>query len=183
MSTQPTVNVRNTIAKAGGRPTKFEEEMIPKLKRLAKMGATNRELAVVLGINESTLYEYLDQHPKFSKALQPRDAALTRRVKRSLYHRAVGYSFDSEKVFNDKGTIVRAKVVEHIPPDINAVKFWLTNKAPGEWQDRTGVDITGNLVVAPVLNAARDRLLAARKCPPVIDAEVESADVVDSEGL
>jgi hypothetical protein len=48
------------------------------------------------------------------------------RVEQSLYQRAVGYSFKSEKVFcNKDGEVTRVPIVEHVPPDVTAQIFWL----------------------------------------------------------
>ena len=41
------------------------------------------------------------------------------RVERSLYQRAVGYSFNSEKILcNKNGEVTRVPIVEHVPPDV-----------------------------------------------------------------
>lgn len=54
---------------------------------------------------------------------------------RSLYHRAVGYSYEAEEVFQYKGKIIRTKVVKHVPPDTTAMIFWLKNWRRLEWRD------------------------------------------------
>ena len=52
-------------------------------------------------------------------------------VERSLYSRAVGYSFNSEKIFcNKDGEVTRVPIVEHVPPDVTAQIFWLKNRKP-----------------------------------------------------
>jgi hypothetical protein len=52
------------------------------------------------------------------------------RIERSLYRRAVGYSFKSEKIFcNKDGEVTRVPIVEHMPPDVTAQIFWLKNRA------------------------------------------------------
>ena len=44
----------------------------------------------------------------------------------SLYSRAVGHSFNSEKIFcNKDGEVTRVPIVEHVPPDVTAQIFWL----------------------------------------------------------
>jgi hypothetical protein len=58
------------------------------------------------------------------------------RVKRSLYSRAVGYSFNSEKIFcNKDGDVTRVPYREHVPPDVTAQIFWLKNRDPAHWRD------------------------------------------------
>jgi hypothetical protein len=59
------------------------------------------------------------------------------RVERSLYQRAVGYTYSSEKIFHHQGAITRAECVEHVPPDPGAAKLWLTNRRAEEWRDMT----------------------------------------------
>ena len=56
-----------------------------------------------------------------------------------MYNRAVGYSVEVEKTYTIGGRRRREKVREHIPPDVSAGKFWLTNRMPAEWQERRDV--------------------------------------------
>jgi hypothetical protein len=63
------------------------------------------------------------------------------RVERSLYMRAVGYSYDAEKIFCDKnGKVTRVPYREHLPPDVTAQIFWLKNRDPAHWRDAWQVD-------------------------------------------
>ena len=58
------------------------------------------------------------------------------RVERSLYQRAVGYSYDAVKIFCDKnGKVTRVPYREHVPPDFTAHIFWLKNRDPAHWRD------------------------------------------------
>ena len=58
------------------------------------------------------------------------------RVERSLYQRAVGYSYDAVKIFCDKnGKVTRVPYPEHVPPDFTAQIFWLKNRDPAHWRD------------------------------------------------
>jgi hypothetical protein len=42
------------------------------------------------------------------------------RVVRSLFHRAVGYTLESEKAFNYQGQLICAPVIEHVPLEMSA---------------------------------------------------------------
>jgi hypothetical protein len=51
--------------------------------------------------------------------------------------RAVGYSFDSVKIFMPAGAKkpIYAPYVEHMPPDPTSMIFWLKNRDPARWRD------------------------------------------------
>ena len=46
----------------------------------------------------------------------------------SLYHRAIGYSYDAVKIFMHKGRPKMMPYREHVPPDVTAAIFWLKNR-------------------------------------------------------
>jgi hypothetical protein len=54
-----------------------------------------------------------------------------------LYQRAVGYSFESEKLHYDKDRAkwMRTTIIEHVPPDVTACIYWLKNRDPEHWRD------------------------------------------------
>jgi hypothetical protein len=56
----------------------------------------------------------------------------------SLYHRAVGYTYDSVKIFLDRDTKkpIYAPYREHVPPDVAACLRWLMNRRPDEWREQ-----------------------------------------------
>lgn len=131
----PTVKVSDE-PKAKGRPSKFKEEYIEQARKLCELGLTDEELARYFEVHVATIYRWQATIPAFCEALKVGKAPADDRVERSLYHKACGYTFDSEKVFNHQGEIVRAKTVEHVPPDTTAAIFWLKNRRKDEWRDR-----------------------------------------------
>ena len=71
------------------------------------------------------------------------------RVEQSLYQRAVGYSFKSEKIFYKDGEVTRVPIVEHVPPDVTAQIFWLKNRDPARWRDAWQVEhVTGKYIIS-----------------------------------
>ena len=68
------------------------------------------------------------------------------RVERSLFNRAVGYTYESEKIaINAQGEVTRAKTVEHVPPDTAAAFIWLKNRRKEIWRDRHEHQLSGDL--------------------------------------
>jgi hypothetical protein len=126
-----------------GRPSKYKPEFAPIAAKMCELGATDAELAAAFEVDTTTIWRWQSAFPAFCNALIAGKTAADNRVARSLYQRAVGYTFDSEKVFNHQGTVVRAKTVEHVPPDPGAAKLWLCNRLPDEWRDTAKVEVTG----------------------------------------
>ena len=57
--------------------------------------------------------------------------------------RAVGYSYDAEKIFCDKnGKVTRVPYRDHVPPDVTAQIFWLKNRDPAYWRDARQLEAT-----------------------------------------
>jgi hypothetical protein len=118
-----------------GRPSLYKAEFVEQVQKLAALGATDIEICDFLEISTATFYLWRHQHPKFTEALVIGKAACDDRVERSLYNRAVGYTFESEKVFQYQGEIVRAQTREHVPPSEGAALSWLKNRRPDTWRD------------------------------------------------
>jgi len=127
----------------GGRPSKYEPEYAEQARKLAALGATDREIADFFGVHEATLYRWQQQYPELCEALKVGKEPADERVVRSLYRRAVGYSYDSEKIMQFQGAEVRIPYVEHVPPDTTAMIFWLKNRRPDLWRDRVINEHTG----------------------------------------
>lgn len=125
----------------GGRPSKYKPEFAGQAEKLCKLGATDIEVADFFGVSDRTIYRWQADHEEFCQALKAGKDECDDRVERSLYHKAVGYTFDSEKVFQHQGEIVRAPVKEHVPPSDTAAIFWLKNRRPDQWRDAKDVNI------------------------------------------
>ncbi len=142
---------------ARGRPTSFKPEFVAQARKLAELGATDREAAEFFEVAESTLYLWKHTQPAFSEALKVGKEKADARVEQSLYRRALGYSHDAVKMHANDGVVTITPYVEHYPPDTTAAIFWLKNRRPDEWRDKTETDVNlkGNL--ADVIAAARER--------------------------
>ncbi|KAF1009497.1 MAG: hypothetical protein GAK28_00135 [Luteibacter sp.] len=133
-----TAKPRNPVKKTG-RPTKYKEEFVEQGAKLTRMGATDAQLADFFKVTLSTLYLWKVQHQAFSDALKRGKEEIDAQVEQSLFRRAMGYTHDSEKVFQFKEGVIRAPTQEHYPPDVTAMIFWLKNRQPEKWRDRPDV--------------------------------------------
>lgn len=124
---------------AGGRPTSFKPEYTAQAVKLCALGATDIEMADFFGVDVRTFYRWKNERPEFCQALKAGKEAADERVERSLYHRAVGYTHDAVKIFMPAWARepVHAKYREHVPPDTTAMIFWLKNRRPDAWRDKS----------------------------------------------
>lgn len=143
-----------------GRPTAYKAEYAKQAEKLCALGATDMDLADFFQVSDRTIYSWASKHPAFLQALKTGKDACDERVERSLYHRAVGYTFDSEKVFQFQGEVVRAKTREHVPPDTTAMIFWLKNRRKDLWRDKTEQDVNINVKVEQMTDEELDTLIA-----------------------
>lgn len=133
-----------------GRPTAYRPEYAEQAAKLCALGATDFELADFFKVDTRTIYRWKNMHEDFCQALRAGKENADTRVERALYNRAVGYTFESEKVFQFQGQIVRADTTEHVPPDPSAAKLWLTNRKPEDWRDKQEHEVKGQIVmIAP----------------------------------
>lgn len=127
-----------------GRPTKFNPSFVEQARKLAALGATDREAAEFFEVNEATLHRWKHEHAEFCESLKVGKETADRRVEQSLYRRALGYSHDAVKIqVNAAGEVTQVPFVEHYAPDTTAAIFWLKNRKPEEWRDVKAQEISG----------------------------------------
>lgn len=121
----------------------YRPEYAEQARKLCALGATDKELAEFFKVAGSTLSQWKIVHEAFAEALKIGKAEADDRVERSLYNRAVGYTFESEEVFCQNGQVTRVPVVKHVEPNVTAQIFWLKNRRRTNWRDKVDHEVTG----------------------------------------
>jgi transposase-like protein len=162
-----------------GRPTLYQPEFAAKARELCEQGATDQELADFFEVSARTLYRWKNSHPDFCQALKASKEPADERVERSLFERATGYERDEMDIRVVGGKIVQTTVRKFYPPDTTAAIFWLKNRRPDLWRDKTDVEATlkGEIEHTHTVSASTWRLLAdlsgiganRQPAPPVPD--------------
>jgi hypothetical protein len=156
------VNDGNGTAAASGRPSKYLPEYAGIARKMCELGAIDADIADALGVSTSSISNWAATYPEFCDALQVGKGEFDARIVRSLAQRAAGYSFDSCKIFMPAGAAapVYAPYREHVPPDVNAAKLWLTNRRRDEWADTSKHELTGRDGAALIPESVSSRDLA-----------------------
>ena len=133
-----------------GRPTKFKEEYIELVYKLCLLGATDKEMADILGVTEQTFNNWKIDYPRLFESIKEGKEAADANVANRLYQRAMGYQHPEDKIFNDNGEPLIVPTVKHYPPDPTAAIFWLKNRQPQKWRDKQEIDtnISGGIEVS-----------------------------------
>lgn len=130
-----------------GRPSDYKPEFVNEAQKLAKLGATDIEVADFFEVDVRTIYRWKNTQPEFCQALKAGKEEADARVERSLFQRATGYEQESVKIFMPANADkpVYAPFREAIAPDTTACIFWLKNRKPEEWREKIDHSLTGEI--------------------------------------
>src|SRR3569623_523024 len=119
---------------SAGRPSPYNPEFADIARRLCRNGATDIEVADILGISVRSFYRWCLLHDEFTAAVRIGKDAADDRVARALYQRAVGYDYTAEKIVTPKGggPVVMSYTM-HVPADIRGALHWLAIRRPKPW--------------------------------------------------
>lgn len=140
----------------GGRKPKYlkwlKKDNLTLLRRWARQGYTDKELAEKMGIGHRTLTRWKSD-PKLSDikdAISKGKEVINAEVEEALIKTALGYDYEEEhivQVANPDGSqrheVKRLK--KHRAPDTTALIFYLKNRLPGEYRDKRHNEITGHI--------------------------------------
>lgn len=137
----------------------LEQDKLTLLEAWARDGLTNEQIAKNMGINPSTLYDYMNKFVEISNALKKGKEVVDIEVENALLKRALGYTITlcEQKVDKD-GCVHDLKKDVHIPGDTTAQIFWLKNRKPKNWKDKqnnenTGDDVNNRIIkISDLLN-------------------------------
>lgn len=128
--------------------TRFNKFLTPQglilLEGWARNGLTMRQIAHNCGISIQGLYKWFKKYPQIKEAVDKGKEVVDFEVEGALYRSALGYSF-TEQVVDSNGN--KRMVKKHIPANVVAQIFWLKNRCPDRWKDKTTTEFSGQLPV------------------------------------
>jgi len=137
-----------------GRPSPYKPEFARIAERLCRNGATDIEVADILGVSVRTFYRWCLLHDELTAAVRVGKDAADDRVERALYQRAVGYDYVAEKIVTPKGGgPVAVSYNMHVPADVRAALHWLAIRRPKPWARVPEPDTD----IAAIIGEARKR--------------------------
>lgn len=140
--------VKSVEKNKGGRPTKYDPSKNDTVYRFCLLGATDVQIADMLGVDEATVNRWKISEPEFCKSLKKGKDEADATVAQSLFKRANGYIAPDIITAQKDGFITDIQQVEkHHPPDTTAAIFWLKNRQPKQWRDKQEIGLSGEVTV------------------------------------
>lgn len=147
-----------------GRPSSYETGYATQAGKLARLGATDMEIADFFEVSLRTIHNWKNEHQEFLHSLKAGKEEADARVERSLYQRACGYEYDAVKIFCSKnGAVTTVPYREQVPPDTTACIFWLKNRQKDQWRDRQEIEHSVDEALSTRLQEARMNAILARR--------------------
>jgi hypothetical protein len=122
------------MGKPKGRPSGLTDEKIKQVEKLARLGATDEEVADFFEVSRVTIWRWKEADERFCSALKAGKEPADDRVERSLYARATGYECDEVDIRVVNGVIEQTPIRKRYPPDPTSCIFWLKNRRPDRWR-------------------------------------------------
>ena len=129
-----------------GRPSSYSKKLARQAYEAAKCGASEREIASILGIDQRTLTRWKKQFEEFCLAICNGKNDYIFGAKKSLNRRAIGFRYQEVTKQNIKivqsnedgdpvevPAVVTKTVSKYMPPDVGACLSILKNNKTKEW--------------------------------------------------
>lgn len=119
-----------------------------------------KEFAEFLGLEVLAFKAWCNTYPDYQKAVTSWRDHATNEVEVALAKKAIGFTKKIKKdILNSKtGTIETLEIETYYPPDPTAAQFWLKNRAPEDWKDKSEVDVNVNANIRAWLIAAGEEV-------------------------
>lgn len=164
----------------------YEKFILPNLEKIVQLnqqGVNIKDIAAAVGVSRDTFWRYMKKGREGDERYKPLYDAFTQasevpneKVKNALFRSATGYNAkilkhykiktvefdpDTGKKIREKEVLKEAYDEVHVPANVSAQMFWLTNRAPEEWaykpapgetdDDGTGVVMMPEVKGSPAL--------------------------------
>jgi DNA-binding XRE family transcriptional regulator len=140
----------------GGRPTKYSSLYADQVYRLALLGATDQQMAEIIGVSKRTFDYWKKKHKQFLHSLKRGKEKADAKIAHSLYQRALGYEHKDTYFATHKGQIISKTYIKHYPPDTTACIFWLKNRQRDKWRDKQQREHSGGMTLAQAISELHD---------------------------
>ncbi len=129
---------------------------------LGQLGGTDTQLASALGITRSALHGRKSKLKPLLDTLKDSKAEADAQVEQALFKRAIGFQAPDTHFSTFEGTVIATPYTKHYPPSEVACIFWLKNRKPDQWREKSEINFQTEVLGIPEKVLAGLRKLAAK---------------------
>lgn len=140
----------------------FLPDMEREIQAIAMRGLSDQEIAAMFSTPYSLFKKWKKRYPDFKKAIEKGRTHADAEVLAALFKRATGkFSVPQTEIIKYKDDFETLEVQKFFPPDTEACKYWLNNRAREHWQQRSAIEASGPGGKPIEVTTNRDQLLDA----------------------
>ena len=124
------------------KPTKWNLDRIRQGFELALLGATDEEMARVMGISIHTLNDWKRTYPKFLQTIEDGKLSADSKAAAGLFKRACGFEQMEIVVHMYRGEVIQTPVMKYYPPDPWSANKWLAVRQRTRWSEVQRIETT-----------------------------------------
>jgi len=142
---------------------KYSKEIVEKICKHLKKGATITSACAAVGIHRDTLYDWMNSKSDVSDTIKKARAIPDQKVENALFRSATMKHRFKEQHFKavakgEKIKMIPEKTVTKIiPPNVTAQIFWLKNRMPEDWKDKTEHEHSGGVIIKVISAVPRPK--------------------------
>ena len=172
----------NEAPRRRGRPSKYKKEMIEQVFEFSLLGLTNQAIADFFGITLTVYDSWMVYNEEFADARNRGRDAADAKVARSLYKKALGFSYDETyEQYNADGELIRTEITHKtVVPDTQACLKWLALRQRDKWADVSKSEHTVRYSGEVDLNVVSEQL---RNRDEYTDEDLDLALKIGLQGL
>lgn len=121
---------------------KWNDDRPRQVYKLALLGATDKQIADILGVNSSTFEGWKRDRPDFLEALNAGKMEADAEVAEALFKRATGFTRKEKLAFLYKGEIIEHEIEKYYHPDSWAAARWLALRQRANWTEVQKIETT-----------------------------------------
>lgn len=91
--------------------------------------------------SKAIIKDYIKQSATISRLIEENPGLANSEVEKALLIAATGGSYTDTEVAVSNGRKYVKRTTKHIPPNMEAIKMWLNNRAKEKWSDKPQPDI------------------------------------------
>lgn len=116
--------------------SKWKKEYITQVEEMAMLGLPNKDIALILGIDNNTVTNWEKKIPAFSEAIARGRAIGHKSMTKAAFDCGIGYEREEEIVSVNKktGEIYKETVKRYYPPNPISQHYYLGNRHKDWWK-------------------------------------------------